>query len=353
MLKATIAGCGFIAPKKHIPAFLKLKDKVELVAVCDLNENAAKQIAERFNIRKFYTNFNDMLAIEKPDIVDICTPPQTHTKLAIQALDSGANILLEKPMATVLPDCNLMIEAASKNNKKIGIVHNQAFNPAFLKGKEMFSNGAIGNFLGMQIFLSTPTDYMTSSKDHWAHKLPGGVLGETGPHSIYLALAYLKNIYDANIFSKKLLFEYSWSASEDFRFELIAENGICSVTQIYGSNQWAAEIDIYGTKGILKIDLQTKSLYLYNRPSLNPVSLGIGSLKKIISFSFDLSKNSFSYMFNFARDAHSIAIRDFIDSIIENKPFPASGEDGRETVRVMEMLIKKLDENLKKPVVSK
>ena len=213
--------------------------------------------------------------------------------------------------------------------------------------------GEMGEFLGVQIFLSTPTDYMTSVKEHWAHKLPGGVLGETGPHSIYLANAFLENISEVNVYSKKLLPEYTWSPFEDFRIILIGDNGIASVTQIYGSNQWAANVDIFCTKGILKVDLQNKSLIKCNRPKLNASSLGIGVLESVSQTITNLISTGLNYSLGKGMDAHSIGISDFVNCIIENKPFSVSGEDGRETVRVMEMLIEKLEAGSRKLMISK
>ncbi|MBI3590563.1 MAG: Gfo/Idh/MocA family oxidoreductase [Candidatus Melainabacteria bacterium] len=353
MIKVVIAGCGLIAPKKHIPAYKKLVGKVEVVAVCDLNEEAAKRVSQKFNIKKFYTNFTEMLSCEKPDVVDICTPPQTHARLAVEALKSGCHVILEKPMALSLADCNSIIETANRCNKKVGVIHNQIFNPALSKAKELVLKGEIGDFLGVQIFLSTPTDYMTSVKDHWVHKLPGGVLGETGPHSVYLANVFLKNISEVNVYPKKLLSEYPWSTSEDFRIVLIADNGIGSVTQIYGSNQWAANVDIFCTEGILKVDLQNKSLIKYNRTKLNALSLGIGVLDNAFQTVTNLLSTGLSYFLEKGMDAHSVGINNFMNCIIEDKPFPVSGEDGRETVRVMEMLVKKLDPNLKEKLVLK
>ena len=94
MYKVVIAGCGLIAAKKHIPAFLALKNKVEVAAVCDLNINAVKKTAASFNVRRTYADFSDMLLKEKPDIVDICTPPQTHARLGIEAIEKRAHIFL-------------------------------------------------------------------------------------------------------------------------------------------------------------------------------------------------------------------------------------------------------------------
>ena len=87
----------------------------------------------------------------------------------------------------------------------------------------------IGEFRGMRIFLSTPTDYITSKADHWANKLAGGVIGETGPHIVYMTLAFIPNIVSVRALGKKMLFEYPWSPFEDYRIDLIGEKAISSI----------------------------------------------------------------------------------------------------------------------------
>lgn len=342
MLKIAISGCGLIATKNHIPTFQRLKNKVKIVALCDLNRDILEKVANKFNIKNVYTDFSQMLERENPDIIDICTPPKTHAELAVQALEKGSHVLLEKPIALELKDCDAIIEAAKRYKKKVCIMHNQIFNPAFTKAKDSLLKGEIGDFLGMRIFLSTPADYITSRKEHWAHKLPGGVLGETGPHAVYMALAFLKGVYDVNIYARKVLPQYTWSKSEDFRINLMAQNGIASVFLAYGSNQWAANVDIIGTKGILKIDLESRSVVKYNRPDLGAFSVGKSLVDIILQTSKTLFMNSIKHMLGKNYNAHTIGISRFIESILKNKPTPVTAEEGREAVRIMQMIVKKL-----------
>jgi len=185
-LKAAIIGAGLIATKKHIPAFLKQKGKVELVALCDLNREAAQETARRFGIPRVYTDLSAMLLEERPDLVDICTPPKTHAAVAVEAMSRGCHVLIEKPMAVNVAECDEILRASRENNVKVCVAHSDLFYPPFLRARELVAQGAIGDFTGMRIFLSTPTDYMTSRENHWAHRLPGGVIGEAGPHAVYM-----------------------------------------------------------------------------------------------------------------------------------------------------------------------
>ena len=84
-LKVGLVGCGEVANWAHLPSLKKVK-RAEVVAVCDVAEKVAASTTQRFHIRQYYTDFSQMLAREKLDIMDICTPPDTHAAIAIPAI---------------------------------------------------------------------------------------------------------------------------------------------------------------------------------------------------------------------------------------------------------------------------
>jgi len=342
MLKVAVAGCGLIAVKNHIPAFLRLNNKIRVSALCDLNTEAMKKAADKFRIRNTYPDFAEMLDRESPDIVDICTPPQTHAGLAIQALEKGAHVFLEKPMALKTTECDLMIEAASRQKRQIRVMHNQLFNPAFMEARKRVESGEIGDFLAINICILTPVDYITSKKEHWAHRLPGGVLGESGPHGVYLALAFLKDIYDIDARAKKILPQYPWSKFEDFRINLFAGNGAGSIIFNYVANQWMADIVIMGTKGALKVDLETQSVIKHDRRSLGRIGLGLSLSKDAFASLNNLTRNGLRFIRGRALPAHFIGIEEFVRNILEGGEPGVSAQDARETVRIMEAITEKL-----------
>jgi hypothetical protein len=100
----------------------------------------------------------------------------------------------------------------------------------------------------MRIHLSTPVDYTTSKPDHWAHKLPGGVFGESGPHVVYMILAYINPITEVQVLGRKLMPEYPWSPCEDYRLDLLGDAGVCAGSMIYTTKLWQAEVDIWSIR---------------------------------------------------------------------------------------------------------
>jgi predicted dehydrogenase len=340
-LKAVIIGSGLIAKLKHIPAFQKHRDKVHLAALCDLNLQAARQAASSAGIPMAYANVTEMLAKEAPDVVDICTPPVTHAKLAIQALQAGSNVLIEKPMAQTTEECDAIIATAHANKVKVCVAHSDLFYHPFIEARKLVHRGTIGPFRGMRIFLSTPTDYITSRSDHWAHKLPGGVIGETGPHVVYMTLAFINPIVDVSVNAIKQM-DYPWSAFEDYRIDLIGENAASSVTLSYATKQWAARVEILGDTATLLIDLEAMSLVKYRRERLKALPIGLSILSEAGQLLMSLIRTGSRYATASLRTTHDFIIDGFADSIINDTPSPVPAEEGRESVRILDMIAQQL-----------
>jgi predicted dehydrogenase len=348
-LKVAIVGCGAVADKRHIPGFIRLKKHVFIQAVCDKNEELAKRVALKYKIPKVYTNQADMLASEKLDIVDICTPPQIHASIAVEALEHGCHVLLEKPMALTSSDCDMMIEAAGKSGKKLCIVHNVLFHPPLVKAKRLVAEGAIGKFIGMRILLADPKDEMIMREDYWIHKLPGGLIGETGPHPVYISLAFLGKVNNVDVYAKNFL-EHPWARFDEFRIELDGENAMSSITISYSGERYAAEVEIFGTEGVLNVDLQSMLVLHHGaKTSLSFGKLLSTSLGTIFQTLGGLLTNGLKVGIGKFRLGHDKVIELFVDSVLKDTTSPVTAEEGREVVRVMEMIVERLYGKYGKP----
>jgi predicted dehydrogenase len=341
-LRVGLIGSGFIAKQKHLPAWKKVGSKAQVVALCDPNVMQADELARVYGIPKVYTDPEQMLAAERLDAVDICSPPRTHAELAIRSLKAGAHALIEKPMAINTEECDRILAAAQPSGRRICVAHSDLFYPSFLKARAMVKAGTIGEFRGMRIFLSTPVDYITSKPEHWAHKLPGGVIGETGPHVIYMTLAFINPIRTVRVDARKQLAQFPWSPYEDYRVDLIGENASSSVTLTYATNRWAVQIDLWGSEGHMKFDLETQSLIVHGRTDLKPVTLGLSAVKEASQMLGGTFGTGLSYLAGKFENTHEHLIRDFVDCIQNDLPAPVPPEEGREAVRVMDLLVSQL-----------
>ena len=130
MLKAVLVGVGGMGGV-HLNEYKNIKN-VKLVAACDVRLDMLKEKTNGMDIN-LYSDFDDMLKNENPDVVDICTPTYMHKSMSIAALESGANVLCEKPMALSVNDCKDVINAAEKSGKIFMAAHVVRFMNGYIK----------------------------------------------------------------------------------------------------------------------------------------------------------------------------------------------------------------------------
>lgn len=143
-LKMAIIGVGGIATRVHMPAYENI-DEIEIVAVCDILPDRAKEVSEKFNIPEYYTDYKDVLNIEGLDAVDICTPNYWHSIIAVDALEKGLHVLCEKPDAVDVEAAEKMKAAAEKNGKTLMVIRNNRFLETSKFLKKYIDDGKMGN----------------------------------------------------------------------------------------------------------------------------------------------------------------------------------------------------------------
>jgi predicted dehydrogenase len=346
-LKIGVVGCGFVASAWHIPGFMRLNKTATVQAVCDINTQLASSVATQFNLPKTYSNLGEMLRKEALDIVDVCTPPHAHTSIAIEAMEAGCNVLIEKPMALKLSDCDEMVRVSQNKGVKLCVVHNELFRPPMIAARRLVEEGKIGKVLGMEWCRFTHKDEYLTKQNHWIHKLPGGILGEVGPHAVYASQAFLKKINDVDVTAKNNL-KYPWAPFDYFNVTFDGETITSSAIISMASNNFIADVNIFGTEATLRIDLQKMSLMEQRLNETKPVALAVSSMKSSGQILGNVVQNASKMILS--RDAkmrvigHATEIELFVNSVINNEQPPVSGEEGRETIRVMELLVQKLNQ---------
>ena len=139
-----LVGLGSIAQTIHLPILSKFPD-VEIVAVCDLDRAKAQFVADKFKVRRYYNNFEKMLAIEQDlDGIDICTPTLLHKEMAIAALGEKNNVLLEKPLARTSIEAEEIAAAAKKFHQSLMVGMNNRFRPDTMILKSFIEDKALG-----------------------------------------------------------------------------------------------------------------------------------------------------------------------------------------------------------------
>lgn len=106
-----IIGTGVIA-ETHLKAYLALSDRCQMAALCDIFQEKAQSLKEKYGLdaAEVYGDYNEMLKRPDIDLVSVCTPPFTHLPVSIACMRAGKHVLVEKPMALSLAECDEMIE---------------------------------------------------------------------------------------------------------------------------------------------------------------------------------------------------------------------------------------------------
>ena len=138
-----IIGCGGIAQAVHLPNYMRLKDKVKIIAVADIREDVSNDVGMKFGAES-YDNYHNLLSRDDIDAVTICTRTEDHASVTIDAAEAGKHILVEKPMATDLDDADKMIKAAEKAGVKLMVGHMKRWDQGFAASKRLISEGSIG-----------------------------------------------------------------------------------------------------------------------------------------------------------------------------------------------------------------
>ena len=141
MLNVGIIGAGFFG-EKHAEAITAL-DKTRLVAVSRTNQNELSDFTQRFG-GQGYTDYRDLLADSNVQAVLIATPHHLHTEIAIDAASAGKHILLEKPMAPSLAECDRILEAVRAAGVRLLVGHISQFSPTYSIAKALIASGEMG-----------------------------------------------------------------------------------------------------------------------------------------------------------------------------------------------------------------
>ena len=141
-VRVGLVGLGLVSDS-HIKGFQAHPD-AEVVAVCDIDEAHAKEVCEEYGIRKYYTDYSEMLKDEEINLISICTPTFTHVNMTIQAAEAGKNILCEKPFCMTMEEGQKAVDAAKANGVTLTVEESYRFMTSILKAKEMIDAGEIG-----------------------------------------------------------------------------------------------------------------------------------------------------------------------------------------------------------------
>ena len=174
MMKICLIGCGRVA-KSHMEGALQIKDRLQVVAAVDPNIDNAKMFCDEYGIDKAFSSFEEACANVEFDAVDMCLPNHLHCEFTVKAAEAKKHILIEKPMANTIKECEIMIEAADKNGVNLMIGQSRRYFDSVFKSKEMIDSKEIGELITISANLYA---YLEKAPTPWWNKIEtaGGLM---------------------------------------------------------------------------------------------------------------------------------------------------------------------------------
>lgn len=342
-INVAIVGCGYVA-NDHFKAWRKVKE-AKIVAISDLDEKVGKKAAETWKVPKFYSSLTDLLANTEVDVVDICTPPQFHADLAVEAMKNCVNVLIEKPMAMTVKDAETIVRCQRKTKVKAGVIHNWLFEYPVLKSSLIVKEGRLGQIYSFEVeALNTKHDLMAANEKHWCHMLPGGRFSEMLVHPIYLIRYFLTGepaVCDVRV-SK--VGNYKWMKSDELCVTFKVNNRLGRVYASFNSPRNEVYINIYGSEGILKIELINATIIFLRQREVSRFEKGLDSIRQAWQYISCTVGNSWKVLSRKWQSGHDLYIKLFANSLVNNADPPVSVEEGLATIKTLEEICKRIVE---------
>lgn len=362
MLRVAIVGCGKQADAHAVP--ISELPSCEIVATCDTEELMAKQLAERFAVRQYFNNVQQMLEVAQPDVVHITTPPQSHLDVGTLCLNSGCHVFFEKPFTLDAKQAQEVIELATAKNRKITVGHNNQFNTVSRRMRALVRDGFLS---GPAVHLESIWCYdlgdksfataLLGDKEHWVRRLPGKLLHNIISHGIGRISEFLDG-EDAEVMvhgaRSEVLERLNETEIIDELRVIIADHKKTTAyftfsTQIGPRVQ---EFRVYGRKHSLIIDDLHQTL----------IKTGGRSYKYYLNHFIPPALQASQYLRNarhnigrfLARDFHFEAgrkylIEAFYRAIVEDAPLPISYREILLTARIMDAIFAQLQSGVTSP----
>ena len=257
-LKWGLVGYGDLA-EKRVASALQSASGSELSGVWGRSPQRTQDFAARHGIASAFDSLEDLVRSDV-DAVYVCTPPESHLEYSLAALNAGKHLLVEKPMASSVEDCSLIIEAAQANQVTLGVAYYRRGYPKMQKIKELIDGGVLG--IPTWVNIAAHSWFAPNADDpkHWrvekAQSAGGGAVADIGVHRFDLLDYWLGP-------SKVLFSDAQRLVHKDAHYEV--EDGLSAVLQLkngapvhiyfsWNSKTWLDRFEIVGSEGKIITD---------------------------------------------------------------------------------------------------
>ena len=343
-VRTALVGCGKVG---QIQAeALNTLPESEFVAVCDSDQARAESFARRYQVRPF-TDVSALIRDCGVESVCICTPHPLHARPAIEAAEAGVHVLVEKPLAASVQDCQSMVDAARGNGVKLAVISQRRWYEPVRRMKEAIDCGKIGHpVLGTFTMLSW-RDQAYYQSDPWRGKWStegGGVLTNQSPHMLDLLIWLMDDQvievcgYWANLNHPYI--EVEDSAVAILRF---ARGGLGSIVTSLSQNPGIhTKVHIHGSLGrSIGVETDRGATFIAGmteiaEPPLNDLWTIPG--EETLLERFQAEDRARFTRINPINHYHALQIRDFLQAILHDRVPEVTGEDGKKVVALVQAI---------------
>jgi predicted dehydrogenase len=339
MLKVGIIGSGFIA-EHHCHSYSQLPN-VEIVGISSLNENEARILMKKYQIPgKPLKDYKDLIKLDC-DMISACIPNFLHKEVAINSLNTGSHVLVEKPLARNVDEGKEMLDVEKSSNRKIFYCENNMYAPTFSKVKEIISEGALG-----KIYMGRGKEQHSGPHSAWFYKKEetgGGVLLDLGIHDIACLVWYL----DCEVKEVFCQVKTIVPKRKDFGICEVEDNAVGVLyfkndAQVVIEESWTApggydmRFELFGTEGQIKVAPTFSNLVsVYSETGYGYAVEKAGTTK---GWTFPVPAESWSF-------GYPQEIAHFVDCVVNNKKPLTNGKYGLKILNIVETMYKSAKSN--------
>jgi predicted dehydrogenase len=324
-IKGVCIGAGYFSHFQY-EAWSRIPE-VEIVAFSNRDPIKAAEITKKFGLKTFYTDYREMFDAEKPDFVDVITPPPSHREICAEASKRGIHIICQKVLAPTFDEAKAIVADAAKNQVRFMVHENFRFQPWHREIKRQLAAGAIGEKLFSLAFRSRMGDGWGANayipRQPYFRNYPRLLVFENGVHFIDTYRYLAGEIHRVTAWHRRLNPVIKGEDCALLVFEFAS--GALGQWDANRYNETTALNPRY-TFGEFLVEGNAGSIRLHNDSRLTLQRLGEPE-KEIPYERADR---------NFAGDCCYFTQRHFVDRMLDGKPFETSGEDYLRTLTVQE-----------------
>jgi predicted dehydrogenase/nucleoside-diphosphate-sugar epimerase len=341
-LRVAIVGAGYVA--SHHLAALKRLEFVELVGICDTQLESAQALATRFGIAAVGRTLAD-LAVARPQVVHILTPPASHAKLALEALDMGCGVLVEKPMADSVAECRAMIEKAREKRLILGVNHSDLLDPVVMRALAAVRAGRIGDVVSVDILRSS--EYPAYAGGPLPAQVAQGSypFRDLGVHGLYTLEAFLGPLSGLQV-------EFQSSGRDpnlqfdEWQARARGERGIGRLLLSWNARPMESRLVVRGTRGIIEADRFLQILHIHRvLPGPKFIGIVLNTLLSAAADCFRVPWNVLRFASGMLKPSPGIqkGAADFALAARDNGKPPFDGDDALRVIGLLEPVCAEAD----------